>query len=81
MAKKEKIGKSVSSAENDLREAEVDQAVEWALFWLFSEASRGPESGLGVETELLDSFPFVFSPVGTGILYLELVVASGLISK
>lgn len=41
----------------------------------------GPESGLGVETELLDSVPSVFSPVGTGILYLELVVASGLISK
>lgn len=44
-------------------------------------ASWGPESGLGVETELLDSLPFVFSPVRIGILYLELVVASGLISK
>ena len=40
----------MSSAENDLREAEVDQAVEWALFWLFIGASWGPESGLGVET-------------------------------
>lgn len=41
----------------------------------------GSRKWLGVETELLDSVPSVFSPVGTGILYLELVVASGLISK